>query len=510
MLRLKKRITLFLATLIFIAIMFTINFIQYSRLKDDLMTEIVSKASDVELQELQSFFQGIEKSLQLIKAWGEADAFNKDTADLNKKLLPLLEYENGIEGIVIANDSGREYYLAKAEQGYLTRYTEVRNDQSEVKYNLWTENHELLESRDTTSSYDPRSRPWFVKSLSKGEVYWTKAYTFNESNVEGITASVSWKNKNTVDGNIVFGMDITLVGLQKVFSKLKSYDSGIPFVVNTKGKYLRTRLGDDMLSADQIDMLISYAIRQWEADDRPLRKLVKGKGDGHMWFASFQRIDMTSGAPWLGVLLPGNVLDDLFRDSIFGVGLWDIAIALIGGFGVALLLWRTQFLGKEEGTLSPEALFLKYRDCGEGDRVEFKSTIRTNLRSGKHGKEIELAWLKAITAFLNSAGGTLLFGVSDDGTVCGVDVDGFENSDRCLLHIKNLLNNHIGAEFSNNFNTQVLKVEDKTVAILQCSAAGTPVFLKIGKNEEFYIRSGPSSVKLSPSQIVDFVKKNRL
>ena len=509
MLRLKKGITVLLATLIFIVIVFAINLVQYSRLKDDLMTEIVSKANDVELQELQSYFQGIEKSLQLIKAWGEIDAFNKNTADLNEKLLPLLEYKSGIEGIIIANDSGQEYYLAIAEQGYLTRYTEVHDDKSEIKYKLWSNNHELLESRETTSSYDPRNRPWYVTSSTRGEVNWTKAYTFHESNVEGITASISWPKKDTANGYVIFGMDITLEGLQRVFSKLKSYGSGIPFVVGNNGKYLRTRMSDNTLSADQIDKIISNAIRQWEADDRPLRKLVKGKDEGRTWFVSYQKIDLAGGASWLGVLLPGNVLDDLFHDSMYGVSFWEIVIAFLGVLGVVLLLRHTQLWSNKE-EIPPEALFLNSRNEGEGDRVEFKSTIRKNLKSGKHGKEIELAWLKAVTAFLNSTGGTLLFGVNDDGAICGVDADGFENSDKCLLHIKNLINHHIGAEFSDNINALVLKVENKTVAMLQCSAAGTPVFLKIGKSEEFYVRSGPSSVKLSPSQIVDFVKKNKL
>ena len=45
--------------------------------------------------------------------------------------------------------------------------------------------------------------------------------------------------------------------------------------------------------------------------------------------------------------------------------------------------------------------------------------------------------------------------------------------------------------------------------MIECTKATDPVFLKIGKNEEFYIRSGPSSVKLSPSQIVNFVQQNK-
>ena len=131
------------------------------------------------------------------------------------------------------------------------------------------------------------------------------------------------------------------------------------------------------------------------------------------------------------------------------------------------------------------------------------------LKTGKVGKEIEFAWLKAIVAFLNSDGGSLLMGVTDAGEVCGLEVDNFENNDRCLLHVKNLLNQHVGAELSPFIDISLVEQQTGIVVMIECLKVADPVFLKIGKNEEFYIRSGPSSVKLSPSQIVNFVQQNK-
>jgi len=104
----------------------------------------------------------------------------------------------------------------------------------------------------------------------------------------------------------------------------------------------------------------------------------------------------------------------------------------------------------------------------------------------------------------------LLLGVEDSGRIGGLEVDAFENGDRCLLHIKNLTNQHIGAEFSGFINITLLTSEGKEVIMIEVQRAGQPVFLKIGKNEEFYIRSGPSSVKLSPSQMISYVLQNRM
>ena len=61
--------------------------------------------------------------------------------------------------------------------------------------------------------------------------------------------------------------------------------------------------------------------------------------------------------------------------------------------------------------------------AGESATLEFKSTLRWDLRAGKTSPAIERASLKTISAFLNTNGGILLIGVRDDGTVEGIESD---------------------------------------------------------------------------------------
>ena len=147
--------------------------------------------------------------------------------------------------------------------------------------------------------------------------------------------------------------------------------------------------------------------------------------------------------------------------------------------------------------------------AGENSSQEFKSSLRTNLKTGKADKVIELAWLKSVAAFMNSEGGTLLIGVNDDGGVDGVEVDAFENHDKCRLHVKNLVNQHIGAEFSRYIECDLIIKDGKTIVVITCEKAVDPVFLKVGKNEDFFIRSGPSSVRLSMSQMVKYLEQRK-
>jgi predicted HTH transcriptional regulator len=150
---------------------------------------------------------------------------------------------------------------------------------------------------------------------------------------------------------------------------------------------------------------------------------------------------------------------------------------------------------------------LRMISAGENSTQEFKSTLRTNLKTDKPDKAIELAWLKSVTAFMNSEGGTLLVGINDESNIEGIEADGFENQDKCRLHVKNLINQHIGAEFSRHIDCNLQIVNGKTIVVITCEKATDPVFLKVGKNEDFFIRSGPSSIKLSMSKMVQYLKQ---
>ena len=138
--------------------------------------------------------------------------------------------------------------------------------------------------------------------------------------------------------------------------------------------------------------------------------------------------------------------------------------------------------------------------------MELKSTMRMNLHTRKPGKEIEVARLKAVAAFMNTDGGTLLLGVSDDGVIKGLDADGFANDDKCRLHFKNLINQHIGAELNKYLRFDLVRVDSSLIGVVTCRRCDEPVYLKTAKSEEFYIRSGPSSDVLPVSKIMAYIK----
>lgn len=144
---------------------------------------------------------------------------------------------------------------------------------------------------------------------------------------------------------------------------------------------------------------------------------------------------------------------------------------------------------------------------GEQDHLEFKSTLRTNLHTGKADKRMENACLKTLAAYLNASGGTLLVGVDDAGSILGMKPDNFPNDDKLLLHVTALVRNHLGGETLPFVRSSVHHIEGVQVLAVQCLASAHPVFFRRDKEEVFYVRAGPSTHQLTPSEVVAYIRQ---
>ncbi len=120
---------------------------------------------------------------------------------------------------------------------------------------------------------------------------------------------------------------------------------------------------------------------------------------------------------------------------------------------------------------------------GEGEQLEFKETLRWDLWQGLVNKKLEDASMKAIAAFSNHRGGTLLIGVSDEGVVKGVEPDlgSFGgNRDRFEVHLTNL----IKERFSESFRAGCVAVSypmvgDNLICRIDVKRSRTPVYLAV-------------------------------
>lgn len=148
----------------------------------------------------------------------------------------------------------------------------------------------------------------------------------------------------------------------------------------------------------------------------------------------------------------------------------------------------------------------------ESKTLEFKSTLRWNLRENKKDPRIVThAVLKTIAAFLNTEGGDLLIGAADDRSIVGIEPDGFENEDKFMLHLSHVVGSSLGERAGTCIDPKMQVVQGKTVCLVSCQRSPEPVFLKWKDAEEtprgdFYVRSGPGTVKLEPESAQEYIR----
>lgn len=145
---------------------------------------------------------------------------------------------------------------------------------------------------------------------------------------------------------------------------------------------------------------------------------------------------------------------------------------------------------------------------GESEALEFKSTLRWHLYAERMDKEIEHASLKTIAAFLNTDGGTLMIGVNDDGEPRGLEEDQFDSHDNMMLHLTNIVKERVGTSFMRFLDLSVEEVAGEEVFRVDCEPSVVPAYLDHEGDEHFYIRTGPATSELQPSEIHDYIRNN--
>ena len=162
---------------------------------------------------------------------------------------------------------------------------------------------------------------------------------------------------------------------------------------------------------------------------------------------------------------------------------------------------------KEKVRLVNEDIVANLIARGEGPDVEFKATLKKNLRTENPDSKMELEVLKTIVGFLNSEGGILLIGVTDEKEIIGIEKDCFPNEDKFMLHFENLLKNCIDISFRRFINYNLVSSKGKRVMIVNCDSSDSLVFLKFDGKEQAYARLGPSTELLEGKRVLEYAKR---
>ncbi|KAA6185818.1 ATP-binding protein [Thiohalocapsa marina] len=505
-------------------------------IKQSLAEERISAATSLVRDEMLGLLTPVRQQLLILQdALRDTARTPADRQALNALLMPTLRHIPQIAGGIFADTTGADYLLRRDQDGWITRErlpVNIANGErvsgrqapdgaGEARFTLtrWSAAGEPERSWVEQGPYDPRQRPWFRLALNalqgdQGAVVWSPPYRFASSGVPGTTVSVAWRDAGDVR---VAAFDLTLARIIAAIDRLDLGRHGHGFLFSADGGVYSDRAqasaerGFYSAERQQGGTLAFEAVAAWRAAGEPDGQLVGFESGGRRWWGGFVPLHPDNDSVWVGVAIASSPALGALQSRwplVAGLG-----AAILGlGIGLALLVVRKygrELQAQPKTRLDPDDPQRDLYDLigrGEGTHLELKSTMRTNLHTGKPGKEIELAWLKGVTAFLNTEGGILLMGVADDGEVLGLTADAFDNDDKRQLHYKNLINQHIGPEYNRFLHFGLFQLEGRQIAAVQCEPADGPVFLRHKNGESFLIRTGPSNIELPISKALGYIR----
>ena len=116
---------------------------------------------------------------------------------------------------------------------------------------------------------------------------------------------------------------------------------------------------------------------------------------------------------------------------------------------------------------------------------------------------------------MNTEGGKLFIGVDDDGQVVGIEKDieslKGQNKDSFLLKLTEIINNHIGREFSQFINYKIVDIGDKNVCVVSVTKSATPAYTEnktSSERNQFFIRISASSQNLSIREANEYINNH--
>jgi type I restriction enzyme, R subunit len=149
---------------------------------------------------------------------------------------------------------------------------------------------------------------------------------------------------------------------------------------------------------------------------------------------------------------------------------------------------------------------------GENNNLEFKSSLRWDVKQNKANKDLEKIILKTIVGFMNGEGGQLIIGVEDDGNILGLENDykALNNADRDKFenHLTQLVKTAIGVEYLKYRSVIFDEVDKKDVCLVTVLKADKPAYVSLKGRDEFFVRTGNNTSPMNVKEAQEYIKNH--
>ena len=135
----------------------------------------------------------------------------------------------------------------------------------------------------------------------------------------------------------------------------------------------------------------------------------------------------------------------------------------------------------------------------EDEYNEFKETFSVPVSGGK-SNDVKMEVVTTVAAFANANGGRLFVGVRDDGKPVGLKKD-LNQQNNSTDDLEQTIRNFLRARLDSIVDVEFRFKKDYLVIVVPKRKTGSWVYTN---DEDFYVRHGNQSLKLSPKQTAEY------
>ena len=283
----------------------------------------------------------------------------------------------------LAQEDGRISAQLNAPNNSQFALRRIEQATDEVRLTFWrflNANRQTVGARtDSSTSYDPRVRPWYEAAQKTTEVVTTNLYVFASSGEIGLT--VARRFDGAVAG--VFGADVTLDSLSDFVDSQRLGESSILLIFDNEGQLVAhpdksqlSRVVDGEIEAVQVsnlnDPVISELMEAFAATDgsEDIQTVIEAGSERYV--ARITRMPLADGADWyLAFVVPVQE----FIAPIIKTGTWGFLISLLAAaLVIPILVFAARLISRPLNELVHEADAI--RDFRLDDPVTVQSRVK--------------------------------------------------------------------------------------------------------------------------------------
>ncbi|PJE34947.1 histidine kinase [Pseudooceanicola lipolyticus] len=200
--------------------------------------DLLSDVGTNTIEHSKGFLQPAHGAAELAANLAQNDVVASDNPQLLEQLFfQQLQLSPQFSGIFYGNRAGEFVYVMRSDDAgpYRSKFVSFDGDVRDTQL-IWRDEEFSVVSRrsDPTDTYDPRTRPWYLRAEADQNTIWTDPYIFYSSQQPGITlASPVFGSDGTING--VMGVDIEISDISDFLSMLRVGSTGKALIIHRNG-----------------------------------------------------------------------------------------------------------------------------------------------------------------------------------------------------------------------------------------------------------------------------------